>query len=199
MGTTRRRDAATTAHSTPSTCRATACAYSAQMARTRPVLVLSIALSSRPPGAPSCNSPDAVCCSVLQCVAVCCSVLQCCSAVPARCSLVQLSSCSELQCFAVCFSVVCMRLSPAQPTCRCVWPRICFLVQLTCCSVLHYVDLLQYFAVRFDVLQCEARECAPLCNSPVALCCIALCCVVVHCGAVWCRPGGPLCNSSVAL
>jgi len=68
LGTTRRRDAATTAHSTPSTCRATACACSAPVARTRTVLVLSIALSSRTLGAPSCNSPIAVWCSVLQCV-----------------------------------------------------------------------------------------------------------------------------------
>ena len=40
MGTTRRRDAATTAHSTPSTCRATACVCSAPMAHTRTELVL---------------------------------------------------------------------------------------------------------------------------------------------------------------
>jgi len=85
MGATRRRDAATTAQSTPSTCQATACACSAPTARTRTVLVLSIALSSRSPGAPLCNSPDAVCCSVLQCVAC---------AVPTRCSLVQLTCCS---------------------------------------------------------------------------------------------------------
>ena len=64
LGTTRRRDAATTAHSTPSTCRATACACSAPVARTRTVLVLSIALSSLLPGAPLCNSCVAVCCSV---------------------------------------------------------------------------------------------------------------------------------------
>jgi len=70
MGTTRRRDAATTAHSTPSTCRATACASSAPTARTRTVLVLSIALSSLLPGAPLYNAPVAVCCSVMRCVVV---------------------------------------------------------------------------------------------------------------------------------
>jgi hypothetical protein len=73
MGTTRRRDAATTAHSTPSTCRATACVCSALMARTRTVLVLSIALSSLLLGALLYNSRVSVWCSVLQCVAV----LQC--------------------------------------------------------------------------------------------------------------------------
>ena len=52
MGTTRRRDAATTAQSSPSMCRATACACSAPTACVRSELVLSIALSSRPPGAP---------------------------------------------------------------------------------------------------------------------------------------------------
>ena len=51
MGTTRRRDAATTAQSSPSTCQATACACSAPTACARSVLVLSAALSSRPPGA----------------------------------------------------------------------------------------------------------------------------------------------------
>jgi len=73
MGTTRRRDAATTAHSTPSTCQATACVCSALMARTRTELVLSIALSSLLPGALLYNSRVAVWCSVVQCVAV----LQC--------------------------------------------------------------------------------------------------------------------------
>jgi hypothetical protein len=84
LGTTRRRDAATTAHSTPSTCQATACVCSAPMAHTCTVLVLSIALSSLLPGAHLCNSR----------VAVCCSVLQCCSAVLTRVSLVQLTCCS---------------------------------------------------------------------------------------------------------
>ena len=70
MGTTRRRDAATTAHSTPSTCQTTACVCSALMARTRTVLALSIALSSLLPGAPLYNSRLAVNCSLLQCVAV---------------------------------------------------------------------------------------------------------------------------------
>jgi len=73
MGTTRRRDAATTAHSTLSTCRATACVCSALMARTLTVLVLSIALSSLLLGAHLCNSRVAVRCSVVQCVAM----LQC--------------------------------------------------------------------------------------------------------------------------
>jgi len=79
MGITRLRHAATTAQSTPSTCRATACACSALMARMRSVLVLSIALSSLLPGAP-CATLE------LQCVTVCCSVLQCSRAVPTRCS-----------------------------------------------------------------------------------------------------------------
>jgi len=47
---------------------------------------------------------EAVCCSVLQCVAVCCSALQC---VAVRCSALQCVAvcCSVLQCVAVCCSV----------------------------------------------------------------------------------------------
>jgi len=50
-------------------------------------------------------NPQAVCCSVLQCVAVCCSVLQC---VAVRCSALQCVTvrCSVLQCVAVRWSVL---------------------------------------------------------------------------------------------
>ena len=64
-----------------------------------------------------------------------------------------------------------------------VWPRICSLVQLTCCSVLHYIDLLQCLAVRCNVLQSGARG-APLCNSPVAVCCSVLQYIAVWCSVV---------------
>ena len=118
MGTTRRRDAATTAHSTPSMCQTTACVCSALMARTLTVLVLSIALSSLLLGAPLCNSRVAVNCGLLQCVAV----LQCsahevfCCATHLLQSLVAsasfASSCMAMSLFNVCWlcGVFCMCL-----------------------------------------------------------------------------------------
>jgi len=106
LAITRRRDVATTAQCTPSTCRATACVCSAPTARTRTVLVPSIALFSRPLGC-SCATYLLQCVSVLchmlqrdahevmscathlsQRVAVCCSVLLCCNVVLKRWSLV---------------------------------------------------------------------------------------------------------------
>jgi len=58
---------------------------------------------------------EAVCCSVLQCVAVCCSVLQC----VAICYRLTFDSRTVLQCVAACCSVL-----------QCV---------AVCCNVLQYV------------------------------------------------------------
>ena len=69
LGTTRQRDAATTAQSLPSTCRATACACSAPTACARSVLVLSRALSSYLKGA-SFALPR-LCIFVCECVFLC--------------------------------------------------------------------------------------------------------------------------------
>ena len=94
---------------------------------------------------------DAVCCSVLQCVAVCCSVLQC---LAVCCSVLQCVAvcCSVLQCVAVCCSML-----------QCV---------AVCCSVLQCV------AVCCSVLQCEALiEIAECCRG---LQCVAACCSVLQ-------------------
>jgi len=63
---------------------------------------------------------NAVCCSVLQCVAVCCSALQCVAVCAVRCSVLQCVAvrcsvlqcvavrCSALHCVAVCFAPYCI-------------------------------------------------------------------------------------------
>jgi len=106
----RRRDAATTAQSSPSTSRSTACACSAPKACVRLVLALSSALSSRLTGSsfvlarlciPVCECVF-LCWSVLQCVNMCCSVL--------KCVVMCYSSLSQCDALYVLYAAVCYRV-----------------------------------------------------------------------------------------
>jgi len=149
MGTTRRRDAATTAQSSPSTCRATACACRAPTACAHSVLVLSIALSSRPPGAPFVLARMCNCmcmhASVYMHLCICVYVdgaVTCWGVCCTRC-LLSITCCSVLQCVAVCCSVL-----------QCV---------AVCCSVLKCVAIVAHDATH--VLRCVAAMCCIVCCS----------------------------------
>jgi len=109
---------------------------------------------------------EAVCCSVLQCVAVCCSVLQC----VAGC-------CSVLQCVAVCCSAL---ISRAKET--------LFYVQMVDYIPLdHSVwrcndNVLKCVAVCYSALQCVEVCCSV--SHYIAACCSRLQCVAVCCSVL---------------
>jgi len=96
---------------------------------------------------------DAVCCSVLQCVAVCCSVSQS-------------ACCSVLQCVAVTTRTNHNTADSQQ------WRAAvcCSMLQLACCSVLPCVavccSVLPCVAVCCSVLQCVAVYCSYNTNKP---------------------------------
>jgi len=109
---------------------------------------------------------EAVCCSVLQCVAVCCSVLQC---VAVRCSV--------LQCVAVLWSLVQKR-----PYFTCKWLTTYLWITVYDVATTMCWSVLQCVTVRCSVLRCVA-VCRTISQRAAVGCsvsqCVAVCCRVL--------------------
>ena len=185
MGTTRQRDAATTAQSLPSTCRATACACSAPTACARSVLVLSIALSSRPPGGLLVLA--CMCMSTCIHTSIYPHVIHRLQHAATQCALLVLAC----MCMSTCIHTsiyphvihtlqhAATQCARVHVSCTCAYMHLCMCMYVerrhVRGGVAHEVLSCETFLLQSLVTCCSVMHCVAVCGSPSVRCCMLRC------------------------